>query len=149
MQCRKCQQRAIQPMLVPPSWDKTEYQNLMQPIWNQAVTQLKNATRICIIGYSLPESDAYFKYLLTLGLAENHGLYKFIVVDLAQRSFNLLDAEDERKGKPKTLRERYGELLEDLFQERRFAFHQEGLWQWMQNGSVLRDLGRGEAIVRD
>lgn len=148
MKCRNCQEQAIQPMLVPPSWDKTEYQNLMQPIWNQAVTELRNATRICVIGYSLPESDAYFKYLLTLGLSENHGLYKFIVVDFTQPSLKFSVDGDEPKRKSKTLRERYDELLEDLFQKRRFAFHQEGLWPWIQQGGVFRDLGRGEGIVR-
>ncbi len=148
-ECRECQTHEFQPMLVPPSWDKTEYQHLMRPIWNQAVIELQRATRICIIGYSLPESDAYFKYLLTLGLSENHGLYKFIVVDLAQlRSVAWSSAEEmPLLQKAKTLRERYEELLEDLFKERRFAFHPEGFWQWTASGWIFRELGRGELIV--
>jgi len=148
MQCRECQKREFQPMLVPPSWDKTEYRDLIQPIWNQAVTELQKATRICIIGYSLPESDAYFKYLLTLGLSENHGLYKFIVVDLAQQLVRDWDQEQQRTAKNKTLRERYDELLEDLFRERRFSFHDEGLWMWIQNGTIFSELGRGEMVIR-
>lgn len=151
MECRECQKRAFQPMLVPPSWDKTEYQDLIQPIWNRAVTELQKATRICIIGYSLPESDAYFKYLLTLGLSENHGLYKFIVVDLAQqlaRPWDDHEQQEQSNNKAKSLRERYDELLEDLFRERRFTFHNAGLWMWIQNGSIFQDLGRGEMVIR-
>jgi hypothetical protein len=149
MECRECQRQAFQPMLVPPSWDKTEYQDLIQPIWNRAVAELQKATRICIIGYSLPESDAYFKYLLTLGLSENHGLYKFIVVDLAQPLVTSWDQQEQlSSSKTKTLRERYDELLEALFRERRFTFHDEGLWMWIQDGRIFRDLGRGEMVIR-
>jgi NAD-dependent SIR2 family protein deacetylase len=149
LECIECQKQAFQPMLVPPSWDKTEYQSLMRPVWNQAVSELQKATRICIIGYSLPESDAYFKYLLTLGLAENHGLYKFIVVDLASRPSPFSAEESQESPRlPKTLQQRYEELLEDVFQERRFAFHNEGLWQWVQGGTILQELGRGEMIIR-
>src|SRR5258708_7124572 len=137
-------------MLAPASWDKTEYQDILQPVWSQAVSELQRATRICIIGYSLPESDAYFKYLLTLGLSENHGLYKFIVVDLAPRSLSMFNSEIAQPSRlTKTLRERYEELLEDLFKERRFSFHDEGLWQWTQTGSILQELSRGEMIRRD
>jgi hypothetical protein len=146
MECIKCGQRAFQPMLVPPSWDKTEYRDLIQPVWSRAVDELKQATRICIIGYSLPESDAYFKYLLTLGLSENHGLYKFIVVDWAQPTQPNWD-ERQQSVRVKTLQDRYNELLEDLFRERRFAFHNDGLWGWINNGTILPDLGRGEMIL--
>jgi len=134
-------------MLVPPSWDKTEYQDLMRPIWNQAVIELQRATRICIIGYSLPKSDAYFKYLLTLGLAENHGLYKLIVVDKSSVITNFANEGNPEGDGSTTLYGRYTELLEDLFQERRFSFHNEGFWQWLTRGSVLEELGRGEMIV--
>lgn len=138
-------------MLVPPSWGKTEYQNLLQPIWRQAVLELQKATRICIIGYSLPESDAYFKYLLTLGLSENHGLYQFLVVDLlqpAQPSAHWFQPEQPSKAQPKSLYERYQELLEHLFQERRFTFCSQGLFHWLSNEPSMQQLGRGEMIVR-
>jgi len=69
---------------VPPSWDKSEYSKIMQPVRKRAVDALKTATRICAIGYSMPETDAFFKFLLTLGLAENDRLYKLIVVDRLQ-----------------------------------------------------------------
>lgn len=145
-ECKECRAKAFQPMLVPPSWDKTEYRDLIQPVWKQAVTELQHATRICIIGYSLPESDAYFKYLLALGLSENHSLYKFVVVDLAKPALTFPQAYDAGNLPIKNLRERYSDLLEDLFQQRRFFFHDEGFWQWLCRGGVLSQLGRGEII---
>lgn len=145
-ECRECHAKAFQPMLVPPSWDKTEYRDLIQPVWKQAVTELQRATRICIIGYSLPESDAYFKYLLALGLSENHSLYKFIVVDYAKPGLTFSQEHESQNLRSKSLRERYSELLEDLFQQRRFSFHNEGFWQWLCRGGVPSQLGRGEII---
>ena len=50
--------------------------------------------------------------------------------------------------RPTSLQERSEELLEDLFRERRFTFHSEGLWQWANNGAMLQELGRGEMIRR-
>lgn len=149
LECRECQRRAFQPMLVPPSWDKTEYQDLLQPVWRQAVTALQKATRICIIGYSLPESDAYFRYLLTLGLSENHGLYKLVVVDLVQQpSQFFFEQESNSSAVPKGLYARYCDLLEGLFRERRFIFHGEGFWQWLVTGSIMQEIGRGELVIR-
>lgn len=146
-ECRGCGARSFQPMLVPPSWDKTEYQDLMRPVWNRAVLELQRATRICVIGYSLPESDAYFKYLLTLGLSENHGLYKFTVVDYAQGpAYDGINAEEPRVSPTEMLLKRYRDMLEDLFQERRFGFNKDGLWLWMHRGAALGQLGRGEMI---
>src|SRR5580692_8277985 len=79
--CSKCRETGLRLLLVPPSWDKSEYSRIMQPVWKKAVDALKAATRICVIGYSMPETDAFFKFLLALGLAENDRLYKLIVVD--------------------------------------------------------------------
>jgi len=61
--CHKCENGHFQLLLVPPSWDKTEHQGLMRPVWEAASEALNKATRICIIGYSMPEADAFFKYL--------------------------------------------------------------------------------------
>jgi hypothetical protein len=145
MACPKCDQHGFQPMLVPPSWDKSEYQELMRPVWSQAIAEIKRATRICIIGYSLPESDAYFKYLLTLGLAENHRLYKLIVVDARPELFMFPSEINKNAPKTKTLRERYDDLLEGLFQERRFKFFNDGFSSWLRHATS--DLGRGELIT--
>jgi hypothetical protein len=131
--CEKCHKQLFQPLLIPPSWDKSEYHSIMTPVWAKAVAELKAATRICIIGYSMPPSDLFFKYLLTMALSENHGLYKLLVVDL--------------KSPVSRLEERYDQLLERLFRERRFKFEDDGFQMFFGSGSrALSALGRGEML---
>jgi hypothetical protein len=136
--CATCGKSDLRLLLVPPSWDKSEYSRVMQPVWKKAVAALKNATRICVIGYSMPETDAFFKFLLTLGLAENDGLYKLVVVDLpgpnlpGHREVHSIDL-------------RWREMLEGVFAERRYKFHPEGTANFLQAG-ICPELRRGEQI---
>ena len=127
----KCRKSDFQPMLIPPSWDKSEYRELMKPVWSKAVEELKLASRICIVGYSMPEADSFFKYLLVLALAENHNLYRFIVVDKNQ---NIAD--------------RYKKLLEPVFWKRRFRSFVDtvGLVSFLSDGMSCSELGRGELV---
>jgi len=137
MQCRKCRKAGLRLLLVPPSWDKSEYSKIMQPVWKRAVDALKTATRICVIGYSMPEADAFFKFLLALGLAENDGLYKLIVVDwLGGRT----PLPDER-----TIETRWKEMLERTFVGRRFEFVPFGFAQFI-SASVQHLLHRAEQV---
>lgn len=55
------------PWIVPPTWNKTEYHNTLSRVWSKAAMELSNAEHIFIIGYSLPESDYFFRYLYSLG----------------------------------------------------------------------------------
>jgi NAD-dependent SIR2 family protein deacetylase len=130
-QCPNCLESEFQPMLIPPSWDKSEYRDLMKPIWSKAVEELKLASRICIVGYSMPEADSFFKYLIALALAENHNLYKFIVVD-----------------KNPHITARYRKLLEPLFRERRFSRFVDsvGFVAFLSHGGSCAELGRGELV---
>jgi NAD-dependent SIR2 family protein deacetylase len=142
--CDKCGAQRFQPLLVPPSWDKSEYQTIMKPVWARAVAELGRATRICVIGYSMPQSDLFFKYLLTLALSQNHGLYKLVVVDFVESPA----AEPfEQAVKPAcNLESRYHDLLNPLFRERRFSFHQEGFEHFVCSGLATTLLGRGEIL---
>jgi hypothetical protein len=127
--CSNCKEQQFQPLLIPPSWDKSEYRQIMKPIWTEAVEQLKHAARICVIGYSMPEADAFFKYLLALALSENHNLYKLIVVD-----------------KNPQIAARYENLLDQTFRERRLSLHvnEGGLVAFLHSGAFRVELGRGE-----
>jgi hypothetical protein len=58
-------------------------------VWDAAVRALRTATRIVILGYSIPPIDAHFKYLLAAGLQENISLRKIFFVNPA------LDGEHE------------------------------------------------------
>jgi hypothetical protein len=107
----------------------------MQPVWKKAVDALKTATRIIVIGYSMPESDAFFKFLLTLGLAENDRLNKLIVVDwLAGRA---------PQPQERTIDVRWKEMLEDVFVGRRFEFFKDGAANFLRS-TVLYQVRRGE-----
>lgn len=130
-ECPDCHRSEFQPMLIPPSWDKSEYRELMTTVWARAVEELKLASRICVIGYSMPETDSFFKYLIGLALAENHNLYRFTVVDR----------------NPKIVA-RYKKLLEPIFRERRFFPFVDaiGLIAFLAQGRSHEDLGRGELI---
>jgi hypothetical protein len=130
-ECQDCRQKTFQPLLIPPSWDKSEHREIMRPVWQKAVEELKRATRICVIGYSMPEADSFFKYLLALALSENHGLYKFIVVD-----------------KDQTVSSKYEQLLDPMFRERRIApfLNEIGFSAFLGNDASLKALGRGEVV---
>lgn len=58
------------PLIVPPTWTKTEYHTSLKYVWKQAAKEISNAKNIFIIGYSLPETDEFFKYLLGLGMID-------------------------------------------------------------------------------
>lgn len=68
-----------QPVLVPPTWNKSEYHQDIAKVWSQAAKELSEAESIYVIGYSLPESDAFFRYLYALGTVGQSPLKKFSV----------------------------------------------------------------------
>jgi hypothetical protein len=137
MPCAKCHQPGLRLLLVPPSWDKSEYSRVMQPVWTRAVEAIKTATRICVIGYSMPETDAFFKFLLALGLAENDRLYKLIVVDWVP-SGRSSSSENGIEAK-------WRKMLEGVFVDRRFEFFPRGYGEFVRT-SVQYLLCRGEQI---
>lgn len=67
------------PVLVPPTWNKTEYYNSLQRVWKQAANELGEAERIYIISYSLPDSDMFFRFLYALGSVGRRRLKRFAV----------------------------------------------------------------------
>jgi len=68
--------------IVPPTWAKTVENNHFQTIWQQAVDDLRLAEQIIFIGYSLPPSDSYIRYILAQGLSGSPRLRRIIVVDI-------------------------------------------------------------------
>ncbi len=79
-QCRK----PWHPLLIPPTWNKILDSNYMRNVWASAFEELKAATELVIIGYSLPHTDVYFRHLLALSLKDNISLRKILVVDPSQ-----------------------------------------------------------------
>jgi NAD-dependent SIR2 family protein deacetylase len=146
LRCDKCKRRgSLQPLLVPPSWDKTDHRKTMQPVWAHAVRELKRATRICVVGYSMPESDAFFRYLITLALADNHQLERFVIVDQGRTRGGLLPTFDEVPA-DLTVDRKWQKLLDGIFRERRYAIFQEGIQGFLSKTGALKELRRAERI---
>jgi hypothetical protein len=68
------------PFLLPPTWNKNPVDNLSNS-WRSAVSALATATRIIIVGYSIPLTDQHFKFLLAAGLQANISLRKVFFVN--------------------------------------------------------------------
>lgn len=70
-----------EPVIVPPTWNKTDYHRKLSTVWSNAAKQLSEAEHIFIIGYSLPSSDEFFRYLYALGTVGNTTIKTFWVVN--------------------------------------------------------------------
>jgi hypothetical protein len=70
---------AAEPVIVPPTWNKADHHQALSTVWANAAHQLEEAEYIFIIGYSLPETDAFFRLLYALGTVGKNPLQKLIV----------------------------------------------------------------------
>ena len=122
--CPTCHRQMV-PLMVPPTWNKGALQARVKNIWKRAVDELRRARRIFFIGYSLRETDSYFRYLLALALEENRDLEKIYVVD----SDHLTEDESE------ALRKRYEGLVTEHFRTRRLelCYLQKGFDPFMRD----------------
>jgi hypothetical protein len=68
-------------VIVPPSWNKTEYADSVGHIWQEAARQLSDAENIFVCGYSLPETDVFFKHLFALGSVGRSLIRRFWVIN--------------------------------------------------------------------
>lgn len=71
--------RSNEPFIVPPTWNKSDYHKVMLPVWRAAAEELESAEDIFVIGYSLPQSDAFFHHLYGLGSVSERPLRRFWV----------------------------------------------------------------------
>ena len=70
---------ATEPVIVPPTWNKGDYHRELATVWNRAAYELSDAENIIVIGYSLPSSDQFFRYLYALGTIGSRPLKRFWV----------------------------------------------------------------------
>lgn len=71
----------LPPFIIPPTWNKTMYHASISNVWKKASQCLSQAKNIYVIGYSLPETDAFFKYLFSLGTNSTTRIRKFWVIN--------------------------------------------------------------------
>ena len=67
------------PVIVPPVINKTFYHNELFNVWRKAALDLNKAENLFVIGYSLPETDYFFRYLYALGTTSDTLLKRFWV----------------------------------------------------------------------
>ncbi len=67
------------PVVVPPTWNKTDYHAALSDVWKAAADALRTAENVYIIGYSLPPTDQFFHLLWALG-SESDAIIRRIVV---------------------------------------------------------------------
>ena len=90
-----------EPILIPPTFNKMEYNKRIINVWRQASLELTKAENILICGYSHPETDNFFKYLFALGISGESIIKRFIVYDpdqeLEKKYRNILGRSLEEK----------------------------------------------------
>jgi hypothetical protein len=80
--CKNCGDVGkLEPFTIPPTWSKMVTGSPLQEVWARAVEEIKTAYQIVVIGYSMPSTDTFFQYLLTLGLQSNAGFHRVVVVN--------------------------------------------------------------------
>jgi len=74
------QKNDLTPELIPPTWRKL-FTGQLRQVWDRSLKSIENATRIIVIGFSMPETDSHFKYLIAAGLQNNISLREIVFVN--------------------------------------------------------------------
>jgi len=69
------------PVIVPPTWSKPRYYEALATVWQQAARCLSDVENIYVLGYSLPDTDQFFRMLYALGTVSDTRLKRFWVFD--------------------------------------------------------------------
>jgi|JI10StandDraft_1071094.scaffolds.fasta_scaffold225321_1 hypothetical protein len=77
---KEAKESKLTKILLPPTWQKT-FHGPFQQVWSAAIDEIKKATRLIVLGFSLPETDIHFKYLLSAGLSDNISLREIFFVN--------------------------------------------------------------------
>jgi hypothetical protein len=67
--------------VVPPTWNESQYHAELESVWAAAARELSSAANIVVCGYSLPQSDHFFRQLYALGTISDQRLRNFLVFD--------------------------------------------------------------------
>lgn len=103
------------PVVVPPTWNKTDNQ-LVRNVWRNAARELSEARYIVFIGYSFPETDLYFRYLLALGLAGEARIRRIMVLNPDPKAPDQLRSmlSPNLQGRVQVYRDTFANGLDDL-----------------------------------
>jgi hypothetical protein len=83
------------PFIVPPTDSKMLHRRQISKVWEAAADQLRKASSIYVMGYSMPETDEFFRNFLAIATIGDTVLDRFMVIDpdgsLGSRYSRLLD----------------------------------------------------------
>lgn len=79
--CEACRTVDLTPVFVPPTWTKSPSLVGLTAVWAAAAAEIQDAEQIVVVGYSMPQTDTFFQYLLALGLRRNTKLNRVIIVN--------------------------------------------------------------------
>jgi hypothetical protein len=65
--------------IVPPTWNKRIHDYIL-PAWQAAFEAVAEANELRFIGYSLPETDSYFRYFLKAAISQSFNLQRVDVL---------------------------------------------------------------------
>lgn len=99
--------KQYKPLIVPPTWNKTSNDEMI-PVWEMAHKLISQANELVFIGYSLPITDLYVKYLLISGIKSSYNLKKITVI-----------CPDDDKN---TIKNRYENFFDENFRNKAFEY---------------------------
>ena len=110
---------AVAPFVVPPTWNKSGHYGDITSVWAAAASALADAENVFIIGYSMPDTDMFFRYLMALGTAEDVSMKRFWVFNpdsgIEEKTLSALGPGS----KPvfKFFKEEFGQAIKTLHKE--------------------------------
>lgn len=88
--CESCGKANLQPLIVPPTWNKGQHNESLEHVWRVAFKELVTARRLVLIGTSLPETDRFLYYYFALALQRNVELDRILIVNPINVSYGRL-----------------------------------------------------------
>ena len=71
-----------EPAIIPPTWNKgAHHYPEIESVWRRAAGHFAQARTIVVMGYSLPSTDQFFRYLYAIGSLGMTRLERFIVIN--------------------------------------------------------------------
>lgn len=98
LNCSVCQSPRT-PIVVPPTFYKAMANFYLQQIWQESEQALRHTDHLIFCGYSFPEADLHFKYLLKraeMNRPDGRPLEVFVVNEHNGKSGNLREEERQR-----------------------------------------------------
>lgn len=119
--------------IVPPSWNKTAIASNLERVWKRAADELMEAKRIVIVGYSMPATDLFFRYLLACGLAGGERLRGIWIVNP--------DGGQHPPGSPPNTKDAYDKMIgHNVVVAGKYYWMNKTMRDAFASGELTRDL---------